>query len=100
MSIPAIFLANRLAPAGTVLVFCEAHTQRDGSNGWVLDAQRCEIGPLVVVREDGSTSEVEASQVNGWIYHRGQWMLNNGVKPQPGNWMRLRFPGEEWPPQD
>ncbi len=86
--------------SGTVVAFCEAHTQRTGPNGWILDAQGHEIGPLVVVREDGSTSQIPANQVDGWIYHQGQWRLNKGITPQPGDWVRLRFPGEEWPPQD
>ncbi len=86
--------------SGTVVAFCEQHTQRSGPDGWALDAQGHEIGPLIVVREDGSTSQVQANLVEGWVYHQGQWMLNRGVRPQPGDWIRLRFPGEEWPPQD
>ena len=85
---------------GSVVAFCEQHTQRSGLDGWVLDAQGHEIGPLIVVREDGSTSQVQANLVEGWIYRNGQWMPRQGVKPQPGDWVRPRFPGEEWPPPD
>ena len=86
--------------SGTVVAFCEAHTKRTGPDGYELDAQAHEIGPLIAVREDGSTSQIQADLVEGWIYHQGQWMLNKGVTPQPGDWVRTRFPGEEWPPQD
>ncbi len=86
--------------SGTVVAFCEAHTKRTGLDGYELDAQGHEIGSLIIVREDGSTSQVQANLVEGWIYHQGQWMLNKGVTPQPGDWIRLRFPGQEWPPQD
>lgn len=86
--------------SGTVVAFCEQHTQRSGPDGWVLDAQGHEIGPLIVVREDGSTSQVQANLVESYIYRNGQWMPGQTTKPQPGDWVRARFPGEEWPPQD
>lgn len=85
--------------SGAVVAFCEAHAQRDG-NGWVMDASGHEIGPLIVAREDGSASQVQASQTERWIYRQGQWMSGQGVTPQTGDWIRLRFLGEEWPPQD
>ena len=85
--------------SGTVVAFCEAHTQRSG-DGWALDANGNEIGPIIVVREDGSTSQIQANQIERWIYRQGQWIPGQGVVPQPGDWVRPRFPGEEWPPQD
>lgn len=85
--------------SGAVVAFCEAHTQRSG-DGWALDAGGNEIGPLIVVREDGSTSQIQADQIEPWIYHQGQWMPRGSIVPQPGDWTRGRFPGEEWPPQD
>ena len=81
------------------MAFCEAHTQRSG-DGWALGANGLGIGPMIVVREDGSTSQVQGSQLEAWIYHQGQWMLRGNITPQPGDWVRTRFPGEEWPPQD
>lgn len=43
--------------SGAVVAECDAHTQRDG-DGWALDANGNAIGPIVVVREDGSTSQI------------------------------------------
>ena len=86
--------------SGTVVAFCNEHAKRSGPDGWELDAQGHAIGPLIVVREDGSTSQVQAGLVEGWIYRQGRWIPDQGVKPQPGDWRRARFPGEEWPPQD
>ena len=85
--------------SGTVVAECDAHTQRDG-DGWALDANGRAIGPIIVVREDGSTSQIQAEQIERWIYRQGQWMPGQGVAPQPGDWVRSRFPGEDWPPQD
>ena len=96
----AIILKAPRPGSGTVVAFCEAHTRRAGPDGYELDAQGHLIGTLMVVREDGSTGQVQANLVEGWLYHQGQWVLNKGVKPQPEDWVRLRFPGEEWPPQD
>ena len=96
----AITLKAPRPGSGTVVAFCEQHTQRSGPDGWVLDAQGHEIGPLIVVREDGSTSQVQANLVESWIYRNGQWIPGQGIKPQSGDWVRARFPGEEWPPQD
>ena len=86
--------------SGTVVAVCGVHTERDGPDGYKLDAQGHGIGPLIVVREDGSTSQVQANLVGSWIYHQGQWMLRAGATPQRGDLVRPRFPGEEWPPQD
>ena len=98
-SSPALTLKAPRPGSGTVVAFCEAHTQRSG-DGWALDANVQEIGPVIVVREDGSTSQVQANQIQPWIYHQGQWMPRGSIIPQPGDWVRGRFPGEEWPPQD
>ena len=84
--------------SGTVVALCNVHFPHCGEDCYTEDPQ--EIGRLVIVREDGSTSRIRASQVEGWIYRQGQWIPSKGVKPQPGDWVRARFPGEEWPPQD
>ena len=82
--------------SGTVVALCNVHFPHCGEDCYTEDPQ--EIGRLVIVREDGSTSRIRASQVEGWIYRQGQWIPSKGVKPQPGDWVRARFPGEEWPP--
>ncbi len=94
---------TRKAPrpgSGTVVAFCDEHTRRSGPDGWALDAQGHEIGPLIVVREDGSTSQIQADRVERWVCHNGQWAPLPYGLPQVGDLMRSRFPGEEWPPQD
>ena len=82
--------------SGTVVALCNVHFPHCGEDCYTEDPQ--EIGRLVIVREDGSTSRIRASQVEGWIYRQGQWIPSKGVKPQPGDWVRARFPSEEWPP--
>lgn len=84
--------------SGTVVAWCAQHTERSGEDGWVLDADGKESGPLVVVREDGSASRVQASQVTHWIYNGGQWQPGQLFCP-PDTICTPRFPGEEWPPE-
>ena len=96
---PGFVLKAPRPGSGAVVAFCDAHTQRSG-DGSAIGTNGQEIGPVIVVREDGSTSQVQADQIQPWIYHQGQWMPRGGIVPQPGDWVRGRFPGEEWPPQD
>ena len=98
-SSPGFTLKAPRPGSGAVVAHCGEHMQRDG-DGWALGANGLGIGPMIVVREDGSTSQVQGSQLEAWIYHQGQWMLRGNITPQPGDWVRTRFPGEEWPPQD
>jgi len=85
--------------SGAVVAECNAHMQRDG-DGWTVGANGRGIGPAIVVREDGSVSQIQGSQIEPWIYRQGQWKPAAGISPEPGDWMGSRFPGEEWPPQD
>ncbi|MGI4788065.1 MAG: DUF1559 domain-containing protein [Janthinobacterium lividum] len=96
---PTFVLKAPRPGSGTVVAFCDAHTQRNGEDP-ALDANGKEIGPVIVVREDGSTSQVQASQIEQWVYSQGHWRLKGTIAPLPGDWTRPRFPGEEWPPQD
>lgn len=96
---PTLVLKAPRPRSGTVVAECTAHMQRDG-DGWALDAEGRGIGPAIVVREDGSTGQVQGSQIEQWIYHQGVWRLKGSTNPQPGDWVCIRFPGEEWPPQD
>ena len=50
-------------------------------------------GLYTVVREDGSASKVQASQVEWWNYHAGSWIQRKDI----GDYMH--FPGEPWPPE-
>ena len=89
--------------SGTVVAVCNAHVRRLGPNAWATDADGKFIGPRIVVREDGSTSQVQAEQVEYWVKHEGQWALyphGPRVQPQVGDLENWRYPGEEWPPQD
>ena len=93
---------TRKAPrpgSGAVVAECDAHMKREG-DGWALDENGKGIGPIIVVREDGSTSQIQGSQTERWIYRQGQWMPQGNIVPQQGDWVVTRFPGEEWPPQD
>ena len=86
--------------SGTVVALCSTHTKHLGPDSWATDAQGNFIGPLLVVREDGSTSQIQANLVEHWLYRNGQWMLFPHGLPQPGDWVENHYPGEEWPPQD
>ncbi len=86
--------------SGTVVAVCSQHTERSGDDGWVIDASGHEIGPLIVVREDGSTSRIQASRVEGWAYQAGRWrLLGSGAVCPIDAYCDYHFPGEEWPPE-
>ena len=102
---PSIAMGNSVFKAprpgsGTVVAYCDVHTKRLGPDGYELDAQGHLIGPLIVVREDGSTSQIQADRTEFWICRNGRWMPRQDIKAQTGDWGAVRFPGEEWPPQD
>lgn len=84
--------------SGTVVVLCNVHFPHCGEDCYTEDPQ--ETGRVVIVREDGSTSQIKSSQMEGWVYRQGQWIPRKGVTLQRGDLVRARFPGEEWPPQD
>lgn len=88
--------------SGTVVALCTSHTKHLGPDLWNYEGGHFN-GPLIVVREDGSTSQIPADTVERWACHNGQWRqlpYGPNVEPQVGDLMNLRYPGEEWPPQD
>ena len=86
--------------AGTVVAYCATHTIHLAPDVWNYEGGHLN-GPLIIVREDGSTSQIEAASVERWVCHNGQWIqLPSHGLPQVGDLMKERYPGEEWPPQD
>jgi len=89
--------------SGTVVAVCTAHTRHLDPNTWAMEGRHF-IGPLIVVREDGSASQIQADRVEQWACHNGQWwrLPENYplVEPQVGDLRNARYPGEEWPPLD
>ncbi len=86
--------------SGTVVAFCTTHTKHLAPDVWNYEGGHLN-GPLIIVREDGSTSQIEAARVEQWDYHNGLWtQLPSRGLPQIGDLQHDRFPGEEWPPQD
>ena len=84
--------------SGTVVALCNVHFPHCGEDCYAEDPQQ--VGRLVIVREDRSTSQIRSSQVEGWVHRQGQWIPKKGLVLQPGDLARARFPGEEWPPRD
>lgn len=87
--------------SGTVVAWCEQHTLRSGDSGWAIE-NGTEVGPIIVVREDGSTATIPSGQIESWAYQQGQWhqMSNDGLPCPQDAYCDLRFPGEQWPPEN
>lgn len=86
--------------SGTVVAYCTTHTIHLAPDVWNYEGGHLN-GPLLIVREDGSTSQIEAALVEQWDCHNGQWTkLPARGLPQVGDLRHDRYPGEEWPPQD
>ena len=84
--------------SGTVVALCSVHFPHYGEDCYTEDPQ--ETGRLIIVREDGSTSQIRSSQVEDWVYRQGRWTPGRVGTLQHGDLIWSRFPGKEWPPRD
>jgi len=48
--------------SGTVVAYCYTHVRRLGPDAWAMEGRHF-IGSLIIVREDGSTSHIQADRV-------------------------------------
>ncbi len=75
----------------TVLVFCDSHVRDKWSPSQSL-------GDFIVLRTDGSTSQIASKRVVQWSYYGGHWYPPN-LPPIINASIWDVFPGEQWPPQ-
>jgi len=86
--------------SGTVVAFCGQHAKRIGPDGWELDSTGHVIGPVNIVREDGSTKTIRGNQIDFYAFAAGQWsLLDDHICPDTAQYCYARYPGEEWPPE-
>ena len=72
----------------SVLMFCEKHSQQANTSSGGM-------GNYLILRADGSVSQVPIQNISWWHYNDGQWRQNEFEH----TYMYRVFPNEPWPPQ-